>query len=464
MRLTALVLAAAFSASACVDNPVTESPIDPGESLPGGDTTNTFLFGTNAFIRHVENITPENESLFFTGNSFFNQPWVTAPSSTETRDGLGPLFNSRSCAGCHFKDGRGQPPAAPGEPFEGLLLRISRSGAGAHGAPVPDPTYGGQLQPHGIDGVPGEARQTVTYDEVTGSYADGEEYELLRPRYELANWNYGAPQEALLVSPRVAPQMIGLGLLEAVPVERLEELADPDDDDGDGISGRIARVWHAERETMAVGRFGWKAEQPTIRQQTAAAFLGDIGITSEVFGAQNCTDAQTECVNAVGGGAPELEPHLFRRVVAYSSLLAVPSRRDFDDEDVLAGKQLFSEIGCAACHTPRHVTKSNAAFAELEDQTIWPYTDLLLHDMGSDLADERPVFNASGSEWRTPPLWGIGFFPSVNGHQRLLHDGRARGVAEAILWHGGESAPARDEFERLNADEREQLILFVESL
>ncbi len=433
---------------------------DPDSRLPGGDTTNTLLTGSNSFLPPANNITVENEMRFFTGNSYFNQGWVTAPATTTTRDGLGPLFNARACSSCHFKDGRGAPPTGDDPTnFAGLLLRVSVERDGLH---APHPVYGDQIQPSGIQNVLGEATQSVTYEEIDGEYPDGTTYTLQRPTYVLSDFNYGEPEVPLLISPRVAPQMIGLGLLEAISGERLEALADPDDFDGDGVSGRVIYM----EDGSTPGRFGWKSEQPTLASQNAGAFLGDLGITSELKPEQNCTDTQSACKEAIEGGEFEIEPHLFERVTVYTSMVAVPQRRSWGNQDVELGEQLFEEVQCATCHTPRHVTGSHA-IAELENQTIFPYTDLLVHDMGPELADERPPAYSGAArptEWRTPPLWGIGLFPDVNKHQRLLHDGRARGVEEAILWHGGEAELAREQFKSLTKEERDALIAFINSL
>lgn len=447
----------------CDDGDDRLAPVESGEWLPGGETTNTLLLGRNAFARHVSNISSENERMFFSGNALFNDPWVQAPASTGNRDGLGPLFNARSCSACHGDDGRGLPPTASDEDFLGLLIRLSVPGEGPHGGPLPSEAYGDQLQPFSVAGVPNEGSPRVSYQQVTGSYADGTPYALLQPDYVIEDMNYGVPDEAPLVSARIAPQVIGLGLLEAIPEERIRALADPDDADGDGISGRPNEVWDVELAAHTLGRFGWKAEQPTVRQQSAGAFLGDMGITSPVFPNQDCTSLQPDCANAIHGGEPEIDDALFHRVVVYTSLLAVPVRRDWESNEVRRGKRLFEQADCVSCHVPSHVTGPHE-FDEVEDQRIWPYTDLLLHDMGEGLADGRPVFEADGREWRTPPLWGIGLFDAVNGDTRLMHDGRARGVAEAILWHGGEAASARDAFVAMPAADREALVAFVRSL
>jgi CxxC motif-containing protein (DUF1111 family) len=304
----------------------------------------------------------------------------------------------------------------------------------------------------------------VEYRSIAGQYADGEPYELLEPTYVIEGLAHGPLDADVQVSPRVAPAMIGLGLLEAIADERLLELADTDDADGDGISGRVNRVWDLEAGALAIGRFGWKAEQPSVRQQAAGAFLGDIGITSSLFPDAECSAAQLDCQTATSGGAPELTDRLLDRVERYSQLLAVPGRIDYADAAVVRGRTLFGELGCAGCHVASHRTSADAELEEVQDQLIWPYTDLLLHDLGEALSDSRPSYEAAGNEWRTPPLWGIGRYPTVNGHDRLLHDGRARGVAEAILWHGGEASASQHAFTQLSASERFDLVAFVESL
>jgi CxxC motif-containing protein (DUF1111 family) len=436
--------------------------LEEGEELSGGQAT---IFDTtpDAFSRPVPGLEREQELLFFVGNSFFNQNWVTAPASTTARDGLGPLFNARSCAGCHFKDGRGRPPAFDGEQPTGLLLRLSLPGVDDHGGPLDDPVYGGQVQDGAIMGLTAEATAIVTYEELPVTLAGGQVVSLRRPIYSLQNAAYGEPAPELLISPRVASQMIGLGLLEAVPEEAILALADPDDRDGDGISGRPNYVRDVVSGRTVLGRFGWKANEPTVAQQTAGAFLGDMGITTPIFPEQNCTDAIAGCATAADGGSPEIEPDDFQKVVLYAGTLAVPARRDWDDAQVLQGKALFNEIGCTACHKPILATGAHPTISALSNQTIRPYTDLLLHDMGEGLADGRPDYEADGREWRTPPLWGIGLIETVNGHTNFLHDGRARNLMEAILWHGGEAQAARDRFAALDQTEREALLRFLNS-
>lgn len=436
---------------------------EAGENLPGGDTTNTLLFGIKAFTLIAENATEEHKSLFFAGNSFFNSSWVQAPSSTSGRDGLGPLFNARSCSTCHFEDGRGRPPLTDDEEFSSMLLRIGTGSLSADGDPEGDPTYGGQLQPFAINDVPAEGTPKHTCSKTRGTFAEGEAYELLAPTYWIEGEAYGPMSASLVISPRVAPQMIGLGLLGAISEDELMARSDPDDADGDGISGRPNLVRDVVTGEFTMGRFGWKAEQPFVRQQAAGAFQGDIGITSSLFPNQDCSDVEVACGDAANGGEPEASDSVLDAVDVYSQLLAPPARPHYAEQEILEGKALFSEVGCDSCHTPRYVT-GDSELEELTGQTIWPYTDLLLHDMGETLSDARPSFAAEGSEWRTPPLWGIGRIPEVNGHNRLLHDGRARGVTEAILAHAGEGTAARGAFTSLSANERGMLVSFVESL
>jgi CxxC motif-containing protein (DUF1111 family) len=441
--------------------PVVPQP-EPGEELSGGVNGTVLDIGRESYSHPLEALDGDEERAFFRGKAVFRDGWVAAPSSTETRDGLGPYFHARSCFACHVRDGRGRPPAE-GEPLISMLFRLSVPGAGEHGAPLPEPTYGGQLQPFALSGLTPEAGVRIEYEDVAGAYGDGTPYTLRRPIYTVVDEADGPMRDDVLMSPRVAPSMIGLGLLEAVPEADILALADPDDADGDGVSGRPNQVWNVERGAVALGRFGWKANQPDLLQQTAGAFNGDIGITSRLFPADDCTAAQTACAGALSGGEPELIDPFLEDVTFYARTLAVPGRRGWDTPDVLAGKQLFGDIGCAGCHTPSLRT-GPSPIAALADQDIRPYTDLLLHDMGEALADGRPDFQAGASEWRTPPLWGLGLLATVNEHTTLLHDGRARDAAEAILWHGGEAEDARELFRNLPAPERAQLIAFLESL
>ena len=432
-------------------------------ALLGGQTS---IYDTtpNAFAQPAPGLEREQELLFFVGNSFFNQNWVTAPASTTARDGLGPFFNARSCASCHFKDGRGRPPERPGESGTGLLLRLGLPGRALDSSYLPDPSYGGQIQDHAIEGLSPEAALIVEGEELSRKFPDGTAYTLWRPSYRLDKLGYGELDSLVMMSPRVAPQMIGMGLLEAIPEKDILSWSDPDDDDGDGISGRPNWVWDESTEGRALGRFGWKANQPSVLQQTAVAFLEDIGITTSLFPEENCVDTQLDCQEAPRGGRPEIENDDLMKVVLYASSLAVPAMRDANDSQVVEGFLLFDEIGCSGCHRPSALTGIHPTIPALSAQTIFPYTDLLLHDMGEELADGRPDFEATGNEWRTPPLWGIGLFQTVNDHTYYLHDGRARDLMEAILWHGGEGEAARERFVDLPRARREALLRFLEAL
>lgn len=398
----------------------------------------------------------DGRRFFAVGNNFFNDNWVIAPASTEGRDGLGPIFNAQSCSTCHFRDGRAQPPEGPDDPERGLLVRLSvLDGDEA----VPHPTYGEQFQDRAIPDVPVEGSVEITYVEREGTYADGTPYSLAVPTYTLLDADGQPLGDDVLVSARIAPAMFGVGLLELVPEEDVLAHADPDDADGDGISGRAAVLPDGE-----LGRFGWKALEPTVESQNAAAFRADIGVTTPLTPEQPCTDQQPECLAAPNGGEPEVDEQKLSRVTFYARTLAVPARRDVGAPATDRGEELFEATGCSACHLTEMRTGPSDTAEALSEQTIRPYTDLLLHDMGDDLADDRPEGAADGREWRTPPLWGIGLVETVNGHTRFLHDGRARSIEEAVLWHGGEAESAQERFVALDADDRRALLAFLESL
>jgi CxxC motif-containing protein (DUF1111 family) len=433
------------------------------EAASGGDTTMDDTT-EHSYSRTSPNIAPERRTSFVVGHSFFTDNWVTAPASTTGRDGLGPTFNASSCGGCHSNDGRGRPPLRDDEAFDGLLIRLSVPGTGPHGGPVDEPTYGGQFNHRSVLGVPAEGRAVVRYAEQPGRFADGTPFSLRVPTYAFEALAFGPMRADTLLSPRVAPANFGLGLLESVDEADLVALADPDDRDHDGVSGRPNRVWSVRLQQTALGRFGWKANQPSLEQQNAGAFVGDLGITSALFPDENCPEAQPACRAAPSGGAPEIDADRLASVTLYTQALAVPARRDVDDPTVRRGADLFESARCTACHTPTLHTGARAVLPELADQTFHPYTDLLLHDLGAGLADGRPDFLADGQEWRTPPLWGIGLVQTVNRHTFFLHDGRARSLTEAILWHGGEAQGSRDRFAQMSAADRAALVRFLETL
>lgn len=436
--------------------------------MTGGDGT-VDQADTNAYSLPQGNLSMTKRLDFSVGNSFFRNPWVEAPASTDARDGLGPLFNTNSCQGCHIKDGRGHPPAVD-SPSVSLFLRLSVPADPEADAELlkthgfkPAPVYGSQLQTAAISGMTPEADLVLEWQAITETLPDGTGIELRKPQYRIDNTGFGPLPDNLQVSPRVAPPMIGMGLLEAIPIDRLESLADREDRNGDGVSGHLNRVWSLDQQKTVPGRFGWKAAEPDVHQQAMGAFAGDMGLTSTQRSQTDCTPEQG-CDGFPNGGEPEVSDKVARFITFYSKSLAVPARRDMDNPAVQAGARLFNEAGCAACHTPRHTTGEVADRPDLSHQTIWPYTDLLLHDMGERLADGRPVFEADGREWRTPPLWGIGLTQTVNPQAGFLHDGRARTLEEAVLWHGGEAEAATNAYRSMDAADRASIIRFLESL
>ncbi|TNC50841.1 thiol oxidoreductase [Rubellimicrobium rubrum] len=455
------------------------STSDRYEGMPAGAATVRARGTADAFSQPSGNMSFEGELDFKVGNGLFRKTWVSSPSSTQASDGLGPLFNARSCQGCHVKDGRGHPPDGLGDDSGALILRVSipstdEEGAGAireYLASWPEPTYGSQIQTRGVAGQVPEAKLAITYEDVEVRLSDGQSAFLRRPTYELQDLAYGPLHPDAMLSPRIAPQMIGLGLLEAIPASDILAHADEDDADKDGISGRPNMILSPEFGEITLGRFGHKAGTATIREQSAAAFAGDMGLSTSLNAAAfgECTEVQLACRSAPDGGDAsrgglEVDDESLDLVAFYARNLGVPARRDESDPEVLRGKQVFHETGCPACHQPSFVTHRLENRPEQSFQLIWPYTDMLLHDMGDGLADHRPEGQASGTEWRTAPLWGVGLTEQVSGRATFLHDGRARSLLEAILWHGGEAQAPRDRVVTMPRADREALIRFLESL
>lgn len=445
----------------------------------GGGGTSSKVVNGDAFSHATATISFEDEQNFKLGNALFRKLWVSSPATTQASDGLGPLFNARACQSCHLKDGRGHPPEGDKDATS-MFLRLARTvdvpdaqrNSGSYFAgSLPDPTYGGQLQDLAIPGLLAEGRMVISYYEREVVLGDGTAVSLRNPSYSVADLAYGPLDPETTLSPRIAPPMIGMGLIEAIEAADIHAASDPGDADNDGISGRVALAKDKKTGEILTGRFGWKAENATVRQQSASAFAGDIGISSpdepRHFG--DCTQNQSDCWSYATGvqsrlGETEAPDPVLDLVTFYSEHLAVPARRNVDDGLVLQGKELFYNAGCASCHTPKFVTSRNAKHPSHAFQLIWPYSDFLLHDMGQDLADGQPVGVADGREWRTPPLWGIGLAETVNGHTFFLHDGRARNLTEAVLWHGGEAEQARMEFANMKKSDRDALIAFLESL
>lgn len=445
---------------------------------PGGDTS-VPLGPARSMVEPAANLDDAVRSRFHSGKALANQPWVRAPTLTDARDGLGPLYNARSCLACHVKGGRGAGLSGDG-PLFASLVRLSLPGAGPHGEPIPDPVYGTQIQPQSISlsdevgtavahdgGPPPEAEPSIEWKTLPYSYPDGTTVELRQPELVLGALGYGPLHPDTRAGIRHAPPLPGMGLLELIEQRDLERRVDPDDVDGDGISGRLNLVWDPELERERPGRFGWKANQPSVRVQVAAAFFGDLGISNPVFPGPPCTEHQRACLDAPTGDDAdgfELPEPLLDQVVFFTMSIGVVERRKPDHDKVVRGGELFDAAGCSDCHTPHYVTGEDPDYPHLSHQDVWPYTDLLLHDMGTALADGREDHLATGSEWRTPPLWGVGLARAMGEHVGLLHDGRARSVEEAILWHAGEAEASRERFAGLGAEDRGALIAFVRSL
>lgn len=463
-----------------ITKPTTDfSKAERFEAMQGGAGTSTKIVNQDAFSQFSANLTFEEEMNFKLGNALFRKLWVSSPSSTHASDGLGPLFNARACQSCHIKDGRGHPPEGDTDATS-MFLRLARAPendverqalADFVVQTLPDPNYGGQLQDLAVPGLSSEGKMVISYEETPVTLADGTIVSLRQPSYTVENLGFGDLHPTTTLSPRVTPQMIGLGLIEAIHPSDILALADPDDESGDGVSGRPQYKYNAEIDQLELGRFGWKAQNTTVKTQSAGAFSGDIGISSPLAPSPygDCTNLQDKCLELPTGVQPRLgnseapDPVL-ELVTFYSENLAVPQRRNVEDPYVLRGKELFYNSGCIACHTPKFVTSRKAQNKAQKFQLIWPYSDFLLHDMGEGLADHQPVGAANGREWRTPPLWGIGLTETVSGHTFFLHDGRARNLTEAILWHGGEAQKSRDIFADMTKSERNALITFLESL
>lgn len=463
---------------------------NPQEIKQGGDT-GINISSAESYSKPSSNLTASRKGSFFIGNAFFRQPWVVAPASTDSRDGLGALFNVAACQSCHIKDGRGHAPMNADDDADSLLIRLAMPATtdkqrqklqGSLIEKVVHPMYGGQLQDRGIQGVPAEARISIQWTDKPITFADGHVETLRAPTFTLTNPSYGSFNDELMLSPRIALPMIGLGLLEQIPDEDIKRQAIKAND-GD-ISGKFNWVMDPQTGKQALGRFGWKAGQTTLLTQNQSAFNEDMGLTSNIRPHESCMPKQIACVKAVtgadeqGNGKPpvEVSDDVAKFVEFYTRNLAVPHRRNADDKLVLAGKKRFYDMGCQSCHTPRYqLPKTDDDHLEQHGQVIYPYTDLLLHDMGDDLADRtiagklpskelQVEFLANSYEWRTPALWGIGLAKTVDPQATFLHDGRARTLMEAVLWHGGEAQKQQQKVLKLDKQGRAELNAFLKSL
>jgi CxxC motif-containing protein (DUF1111 family) len=425
------------------------------DQLSGGDAT-VFDATSKAFQNAFPSLSAYDSHVHEMGDLVFSQSFVTAPAPIHS--GLGPIYNNTSCVSCHHNDGIGLPTAGGSQ--SSLLLRISLPGAEVHGGPVAVPGYGLQIQDKAAFGLQPEATVNINYTYRTFSFADGETYELRTPAYTLSNL-YTPISGSYLLSPRLAPPMIGLGLLEAVPESEIVANADPNDANGDGIKGVANYVWDVNTQSMQLGRFGWKANTASILTQVVTAFNQDMGLSSKILPVES-SFGQVQYDGLKDD--PELPDSVVNQVKYYAQTLAVPARRNVNDATNKRGEQLFLLAKCAGCHKQTLTTGVNVAFPAMSNQVIHPYTDLLVHNMGPGLADNRPDFKADGQSWRTAPLWGIGLFPVINNPGYYLHDGRARTLVEAIMWHDGEAAQSKVYFSNLSSSDRAAVLKFLQSL
>jgi CxxC motif-containing protein (DUF1111 family) len=423
--------------------------------MSGGAAT-VFDESSRAYTKPMPGLSEREAYIHGLGDAGFEQTFVASPAPLH--GGLGPIFNNVSCISCHHNDGKGIPTA--GFANSSLLFRISGSGTDGFGGPAAVPGYGGQLQDQAVQGYVPEGKVTIAYSDFPVPYADGTVITLRKPTYTLAQ-TYTAFPAGCAISPRLAPPVFGLGLLEMISEQTLLAMSDEGDADGDGISGRPNYVWDAEHQRKAIGRFGLKAGMPSVLTQVAGAYNQDMGITNRIFSVES-SNGQPQAPAAYNG--VELADSTLQAVAFYVKTLAVPARRNVTSASVVQGQKLFSQLQCASCHKATVQTGVDVRYPYLSNQRIHPYTDLLLHDMGDGLADNRQDYVSNGREWRTTPLWGIGLLEKANGTAYYLHDGRARTLEEAILWHDGEAARSKQQFIQLNRADREAVIQFLKSL
>lgn len=414
-----------------------------------------------AFSRPIDGMNYDEEDKFILGKSFFRIPWVEAPSATTARDGLGPLFNANTCMHCHPKNGAGVAVDKNGNMNRTYLLRLSHKDSSnkdmlKKNGFEPDSTYGAQLSRNGNYNVPFEAQVLVTYEDINGSYPDGTKYNLRKAHYNITNKNYGEFDKNTIFAPRIGSALIGLGLLERISEANILKFQDINDSDGDGISGKANYAYNPETKKIELGRFTWKASATTVKHQSAGAAHNDMGLSNPLFPKHNCSTKQIKCIKEAQKGRFDFDLPQDRldAIAYYATNLAVPVQRN--PKKYLEGKKIFESINCSACHISTHITTNGVK--------VPAYTDLLLHDMGKKLADGRSEFLANGNEWRTPPMWGIGLYKKVSGEANYLHDGRARSIEEAILWHGGEAKKSKDDFMALDKKSRKKLIEFLNSI
>lgn len=471
--------------------------VKPEENFPGGKTTVSDK-PFPSFQLPAKNLGDHLRAKFHAGKALANQPWVKAPTITFARDGLGPIYNARTCLSCHIKGGKGFIPADNKTPLTSTLVRLSILPSFSNldqnkkkdllkiKGVLPHPVYGDQIQSQSISlahqlrhsqktgvlqhDVAPEAYIHINWQEKIFTYPDQHKVTLRSPELDFQYLGYGdigSVKEGTVFSLRVAPMIHGAGLISLISDQDILALSDENDRNQDGVSGRPNKVWNVETQSTELGRFGLKSNKPTLDMIVAGAFANDIGISNPLEPQQPCSPLQPSCSKIPDGNDEagfELPAELLQLVVNFNRNLAPVKRRYPNNKNVLAGRELFYQSGCQQCHNPSFTTQESTEFPHLSEQVIWPYSDFLLHDMGPELADGRPDFLATGNEWRTPPLWGIGLLSQVNGMSTLLHDGRARTVEEAILWHSGEAEMAKNRFINLEKQDRDNLVQFVNSL
>ena len=447
---------------------------DESSFFSGGETTN-ITNNKNSFSLEAKNLPEHLKVDFLVGDALFERIWEDSRfTSNIARDGLGPFFSSQSCAGCHINDGRGHLPETIYRDTDSISIVIhlgkDKDHLNTRLKNIPDRNYGSQISEFAVEGILKEADINFKYDYKIGAFDNGIIYELRKPKIFLSNLNYGNIDKDTEFSARVAQPLIGLGLIEAISAEDIMENEDEFDLDNDGISGKANKVWDDVNQKEELGRFGWKASQPSIYQQVADALFNDMGLSNPLYkNHSNCTESQVDCLNVINGNSIEhdnleVSNQQLELITFYSQQLGVPARRDINDEDVVAGKKIFFELKCNSCHTEKFKTGSYSNHKNLNHQVIYPYSDFLLHDMGEGLDDNIPEYSANGNEWRTTPLWGLGLTETVSGRKTYLHDGRARNLTEAILWHGGEANRSVNKFKKLNNIQINQLLKFLRSL
>lgn len=421
-----------------------------------GGTTTSFVNGVGAYRQPLANLTGADLIRHINGDALFHQAF--APLGAPSFGGLGPLFIENSCGSCHIEGGRGGLATISDI---GLLLRLSAQGSGPNGAPLDLPGFGNQLQTQAIDGSVAEGQMQIEWEFIPVNFPDGHLVILKQPYFSISEPYIQLPS-FYLRGARHAPPVYGIGLLDAISEETILSLSDENDLDGDIISGRPNYVWNKQTQSLTIGRFGWKSNNPNALQQSADAFHQDMGITTEnFFPVENCI-GQVNCEIGVQK-SPDVNAQILNDITYYFLTLAPPAPRNLEDPKVIRGKELFNELKCAACHVPE-LTTGYHEIPELRNQTIRPYTDLLLHELGAGLGDGRPDFEAGANEWRTPPLWGIGLTKLIFPEAGFLHDGRAATLEEAILWHEGEAFQSRQNYIQLSAEDRKALISFLEAL